>query len=83
MTPLNDEQKELIFDYCMGLADPEQAVAARSLISSNEEATQIYSNLKATLQPLESVETELCPEELVERLARYDLYEIAQHVHRQ
>ena len=67
MTSLNDEHKELIFDYCMGLADPERAVAARSLISSNEEATLLYSNLKATLQPLESVETELCPDELVAR----------------
>ena len=67
MTSLNDEQKELIFDYCMGLADPERAVAARSLISSNEEATVIYSNLTATLQRLESVEAELCPDELVER----------------
>lgn len=67
MTRLNDEQKELIFDYCMGLANPEQAVQIRSLISSNEEASQIYSNLKSTLQPLERIEVEVCPDELVER----------------
>ena len=67
MTKLNDEHKKLIFDYCMGLASPEQAVQARSLISSNEEATQIYSNLKATFQLLDSFEAELCPDELAER----------------
>lgn len=67
MTRLNSEQKELIFDYCMGLASPEQIVEARALISSYEEAAEIYSRLQATLTPLESVEFELCPDELVER----------------
>lgn len=67
MTRLNNEQKELIFDYCMGLADPEQAVKARSIISSNEQANQIYSNLKSALEPLESIEDELCPDDLAER----------------
>jgi prepilin-type processing-associated H-X9-DG protein len=67
MTWLNEEQKELIFDYCMGLTDPEKSVEARSLICSNEQANDIYSNLKSTLQPLESIADELCPDELVER----------------
>ncbi len=67
MTRLNSEQKELVFDYCMGLASPEQIVEARALISSEEEAAEIHSRLQAAVAPLENVEFELCPDELVER----------------
>ena len=67
MTRLNSEQKELIFDYCMGLAAPEQISQAQALISSNEEAAQIHSKLQSTLAPLESVAVEDCPDDLVER----------------
>ncbi|HEC02899.1 MAG TPA: hypothetical protein ENI81_05120, partial [Phycisphaerales bacterium] len=67
MTRLNSEQKELIFDYCMGLAAPEQIGQAQALISSNEEAAQIHSKLQSTLAPLESVAVEDCPDDLVER----------------
>ena len=66
MTRLNSERKELIFDYCMGLASPEQIVEARKLISSDEEAAEIHSKLQATLAPLESVTLEECPQHLVE-----------------
>ena len=66
MTRLNSEQKELIFDYCMGLASPEQIVEAQKLISSDEEAAEIHSKLQATLAPLESVTLEECPQHLVE-----------------
>ncbi len=67
MSPLSSEQKELIFDYCMGLASPEQIVEAQALISSNEEAAELHSNLQATLAPLGSMEPEMCPDDLVER----------------
>ena len=67
MTRLNREQEELIFDYCMGLASPEQGVEAQALISSSEEAEEIHSKLLATLAPLETVENEACPDDLVER----------------
>lgn len=66
MTRLGSEQKELIFDYCMGLASPEQVAEARALVSSNEEASEIYSKLQATLAPLEKVTFEECPQHLVE-----------------
>ncbi len=67
MTRLSSEQKELVFDYCMGLASPEQVAEAQALISSSEEASEIHSKLQATLSPLESVEFEECPDDLVER----------------
>ena len=67
MTPLSSEQKELLFDYCMGLASPEQIVEAQALISSNQEAAEIHSKLQATLAPLDSVEPEVCPDDLIER----------------
>lgn len=66
MTPLGSEQKELIFDYCMGLASPEQTVEAQELVSSNQEASELHSKLRATLDPLESVAFDDCPQQLVE-----------------
>ncbi len=67
MTPLSSKQKELLFDHCMGLASPEQTVEAQALISSNEQAAKLHSNFQATLAPLDSVQPEVCPDDLVER----------------
>ncbi len=67
MSPPNSEQKRLLFDYCMGLASPEQIVEAEALISSNPEAAEVHSKIKATLAPLNSIESEACPDDLVER----------------
>jgi hypothetical protein len=67
MIPLTREQKELIFDYCMGLTPQEQTAELEALIASNPEAQKIHSRLKATFAPLDSIEPELCPDALVER----------------
>ena len=67
MIPLNSEQKQFIFDYCFGLTSQEQNVEAEALISSNEQASIIHSKIKATLEPLNSLEPESCPDSLVER----------------
>jgi hypothetical protein len=67
MIPLTREQKELIFDYCMGLASKEQIAEAETLIGSNQEAQKIHSKLKATLAPLDNIEPEFCPDALVEQ----------------
>ena len=67
MASLTDQQKQLLFDYCTGLASQRQAVEAEALISSNEEAAEICSRLKASLAPLlEGIESESCPDELAE-----------------
>lgn len=66
MTGLTREQKELLFDYCMGLTSEERSGQAEGLISSNREAAEICSRVKATLSPLDTVEPEPCPDDLVE-----------------
>jgi len=66
MATLNSEQKQLIFDYCIGLASEEQNAEAKQLIQSNKKAADIYARLKAALSPLDSLEAEACPDELVE-----------------
>ena len=67
MSPLNNEQKQLLFSYCMDLTSKEQSTEAESLISSSEEASEIYSKIKTSLSPLDYVESEQCPDTLVER----------------
>jgi hypothetical protein len=67
MTPLNTDQKQLIFDYCLGFTSPEQTAEAEALISSNEQANVIHSKTKATLKPLSSIEPESCPDSLADR----------------
>ncbi len=67
MTSLSEDQKQLLFDYCMGLTSQAQADKARRLISSSEEAAKIHSELKAALSPLENLEAESCPDDLAER----------------
>jgi len=66
MSPLNNEQKQLLFDYCIGLTSQKETAEADALISSNKEAAEIHSKLKAALTPLDSLEPEPCPDELVE-----------------
>ena len=66
MSPLNNLQKELLFDYCIGLTTEKESAQAQKLISSDKQAADIYEKLKTTLAPLESLEAEQCPGELVE-----------------
>ncbi len=67
MNPINDEQKQLLFDYSMCLTSPEETAEAEVLISSSTEASDIYSNLKAALSPLDHLGSESCPDNLAER----------------
>ncbi|NQV31648.1 MAG: hypothetical protein HQ515_03090 [Phycisphaeraceae bacterium] len=65
---LSHEQKQLLFDHCMGLASEEQDAQAELLISSNPDAANFYyEQLKALLSPLESLEREPCPDSLAEQ----------------
>ena len=75
MSPLKNDQKQLLFDHCIGLTSQEQSRKAKALISENKEAAVLYSKLKAIFKPLESVELESCPDDLVERtILRIDRY---------
>jgi len=66
MNSLSNEQKQLIFDYCLGLTMQEQAAQAQNLIDSDPQADEIYSKLKAAFAPLDTLEDQICPDELVE-----------------
>ncbi len=66
MSSLNNQQKQLLFDYCIGLTSDEEAAEVKALITSNKEAAEIHTKLKAALSPLDSIEFEPCPDELVE-----------------
>ena len=66
MNPLNNEQKELLFDYCIGLTSQKETDEAEALISSNQEAAEIHQKLRVAIEPLGSLEPGTCPDELVE-----------------
>ena len=66
MTPLSNQQKQLLFDYCIGLTSEEQTAEAEALISASKEAAEIHSKLKAALTPLDILEPEPCPDDLAE-----------------
>ncbi len=68
MTPLSDQQKQLLFDYSLGLTSSRQTADAQKLLSQNQEAVDLYGTFQNTLSPLESMELDPCPEELTERL---------------
>jgi hypothetical protein len=66
MIGLDREQKQLLFDYCIGLASQKQSDEAEALISANQAAAEICSKLKAVFAPLDSVKPEPCPDYLAE-----------------
>ena len=66
MTPLTDEQKQLVFDYSFELTSEHQTAEAERLLATNQEAAELHLSLKAALSPLDSVEPEPCPDELAE-----------------
>lgn len=68
MTTLSDRQKQLLFDYSLGLTSERENEEAETLIAANEDAVELYQSIQLTLAPLDRVEVEPCPEELTERL---------------
>jgi hypothetical protein len=67
MSPLNNQQKQLLFDYCIGLTSQEQNDQIQALISSSNDAAEIHVRLKNALSPLDSIKPETCPDDLAER----------------
>jgi hypothetical protein len=66
MTGLTERQKELLFEYCIGLTTGQQTAEAQELIFANNEAAGFYAKIKASLSPLDSVAEDACPDELAE-----------------
>lgn len=67
MSPLKDRQKQLLFDYCIGLTSQEETAEAEALIAAGGEAAEIKSKIKAAIAPLDSIEPPPCPDDLAER----------------
>ncbi len=69
MTPLNDHQKQLLFDFSLGMTSAYEAAEAERLLASSREAAELHQMLRLAVAPLERIEVEPCPDDLTERLA--------------
>jgi len=67
MSTLDNQQKQLMFDYSSGLTTEEETVKAEGLISTNEQAAKLYSKLKIAFLPLQILGVVSCPDDLAER----------------
>ncbi len=70
MSSLDRKERELVFDYCLGLIGPEEAVKVEAWIAGNEQAATFHARIQAALGPLESLPSESCPQELAENTLR-------------
>ncbi|MGE5296076.1 MAG: hypothetical protein ACM3VT_14730 [Solirubrobacterales bacterium] len=68
MTTLSDRQRQLLFDYSLGLTSERENEEVEALIAANEDAVELYQSIQLTLAPLDTVDVEPCPDELTERL---------------
>lgn len=66
MIPLNGQQKQLLFDYSMGLTSQQDSAEAERLLDTHEEALRIHQALRNTLTPLDTYEVEPCPDFLAD-----------------
>jgi hypothetical protein len=67
MMDISRQDKELLLDYCLGIAPQEEIPHVESLIASNPQAAQLHASFQASLSPLQTVESGPCPPEWVER----------------
>jgi len=70
MCPIDREQKELIFDYCMGVSCPSDAVRAEALIVESAPAAELHASIQASIAPLSYLPPEYCPDDLSDRTLR-------------
>ena len=70
MSPLDRRERELVFDYCLGLLLAEEAATVEAWIACNEEAAAFHARIQAALRSLESLPCESCPPELAENTVR-------------
>jgi hypothetical protein len=67
MKSLNQQQKQLIFDYSLGITSNEESAQVQELIFSNEDAAQLHNKLKAFFAPLDALGEDPCPDQLEEK----------------
>ncbi len=66
MTELTIEQKQQLFDYCIGISTKQEAAEAQQLVFSNPQAAELVEQIKTAISPLNTLQEEICPEELEE-----------------
>jgi len=66
MTSLTEQQKQLIFDYCIGISSESESAQAHELIFANDEASKLLKSLKTSFSPLDTIADEVCPDELAD-----------------
>ncbi len=72
MTPLSNQQKQLLFDYALGLTSEADTREAERLVASDEEAARLHQLIQSAVSPLENWEIEPCPDQLVDAtIARF------------
>lgn len=67
MTPLNEQQRQLLLDYSLGMTSERQSDEAERLMAENHEATELCGIFRDALSPLATIKAEPCPDELAER----------------
>jgi hypothetical protein len=67
MSTLDNQQRQLIFDYSLGLTTGKETAKAEELVGSNKQAAELHAALRTITSAFDSLESELCPDELVER----------------
>ncbi len=70
MSSLDRSERELVFDYCLGLILAEEAAKVEAWIACNEQAAAFHARIRAALEPLESLPSESCPQGLAENTVR-------------
>jgi anti-sigma-K factor RskA len=70
MSSLDRKERELVFDYCLGLICAEEAAKVEAWIAGNEQAAAFHARIQAALGLLESLPSESCPPELADNTVR-------------
>lgn len=75
MSSLSNIQKQLVFDYCLGLTSENETALAKGLLFAAEDAVNIRKGLQAILEPLRALRPRPCPNYLVLRTLRLVKYQ--------
>ena len=70
MSSLRRDQRELLFDYCLGLCSPSGAVEAGELIAHSDLAADLHAQVQAALASLSYMLVEPCPDDLADVTVR-------------
>ncbi|MBN2128198.1 MAG: hypothetical protein JW741_01835 [Sedimentisphaerales bacterium] len=67
MSGFDQEQKDLVFQYCLGLSASEEAARTEQLLARNDEAAKSHARISGALAPLQTLSPPACPGALSDR----------------